>query len=214
MQILLCAATEREIAPTIKFIEATNLAVDVLITGVGLPSSVYAITKKVCAQKPSFIIQAGIAGCISKQLSLGDVVVVESDTVGDLGVEEKEGFWSVFDMGFLNKEAWPWQDGKLTNNSKEYRYAGMPIVDAVTVNEVSTKPERINYYKEQLQATIETMEGAALHYVGLMENIPFMQVRSLSNFIGERDKAKWELPIAISNLNRELQRLLKNHFTL
>jgi futalosine hydrolase len=35
------------------------------------------------------------------------------------------------------------------------------------------------------------MEGAALHYTCLMEKIPFMQLRSISNYIAERDKSKW-----------------------
>lgn len=212
MQILLCAATEMEIAPTIKFLGATDFPVDVLITGVGLPASIYALTKKICTNKPKYILQAGIAGCFSKHLSLGDVVVVESETIGDLGVEEKSGFHSVFDMGFTDKHNWPWKDGKLTNSTKEYRHAGLTIVNAVTVNEISTNEGRINYYREQLHAAIETMEGAALHYAGLMENIPFMQIRALSNYIGERDKTKWHLHEAISNLNYELQRLFKNYF--
>jgi futalosine hydrolase len=53
------------------------------------------------------------------------------------------------------------------------------------------------------------MEGAALHYVCLQENIPFLQIRSISNRVGERDKAKWEFKEAIKNLNKELAVLLK-----
>lgn len=52
------------------------------------------------------------------------------------------------------------------------------------------------------------MEGAALHYVCLIEKIPFMQIRSLSNFVGERDKSKWRMKEAITNLNKELETLL------
>jgi futalosine hydrolase len=48
------------------------------------------------------------------------------------------------------------------------------------------------------------MEGAALHYVCLQENIPFVQIRSVSNYVGERDKTKWKIQEAIENLNREL----------
>jgi futalosine hydrolase len=48
------------------------------------------------------------------------------------------------------------------------------------------------------------MEGAALHYVCLMENIPFLQIRSISNYAGQRNKAKWNFNDSIQNLNREL----------
>ena len=82
------------------------------------------------------------------------------------------------------------------------------VVDGVTVNEISTRNSVINYYRDQLGAVSESMEGAALHYVGLKEKIPFMQLRSLSNFAGERDKKKWKMQESISNLNRELEVLL------
>ena len=83
----------------------------------------------------------------------------------------------------------------------------MTIVNAVTVNEISTDEKRIEFYRNSLGADIESMEGAALHYVALSENIPFLQMRSLSNFVGERDKNKWVMDIAIANLNLELQRI-------
>jgi futalosine hydrolase len=56
------------------------------------------------------------------------------------------------------------------------------------------------------------MEGAGLHYVALMEKLPFLQIRSVSNFIGERDKTKWEMKKSITNLNRALQQLITKHF--
>jgi futalosine hydrolase len=57
------------------------------------------------------------------------------------------------------------------------------------------------------------MEGAALHYVALCEKIPFLQLRAVSNYVGERDKNKWALREAIANLNMELQRILIKLFT-
>jgi futalosine hydrolase len=78
----------------------------------------------------------------------------------------------------------------------------------VSINEITTLPSRIEHYKSSLGATVESMEGAALHYVGLMENIPFLQVRSLSNFVGERDKSKWHIKEAIENLNKELIQII------
>ncbi len=50
----------------------------------------------------------------------------------------------------------------------------------------------------------ESMEGAALHYVCLMEKIPFLQIRSVSNITGERDKSKWKLKEARESLHKSL----------
>jgi futalosine hydrolase len=52
------------------------------------------------------------------------------------------------------------------------------------------------------------MEGAALHFIGNLEDIRYLQLRALSNYIGERDKKKWLLKEAINELNKELERLL------
>ena len=53
------------------------------------------------------------------------------------------------------------------------------------------------------------MEGASLHFIGRDLTIPFMQIRAVSNYVGERDKTKWKIDLAISNLHNELTKLLK-----
>ena len=52
------------------------------------------------------------------------------------------------------------------------------------------------------------MEGAALHYICLQEEIPFVQIRTVSNYVGERDKTKWKIKEAFENLNDELLKLI------
>jgi futalosine hydrolase len=59
---------------------------------------------------------------------------------------------------------------------------------------ISTSAEKINVFAEKYNADIESMEGAALHYVCAMQQIPFIQIRGISNMVGERDKTKWKIP--------------------
>lgn len=212
MRILLCAATEMEIAPTIKAIEENDWPVDVLITGVGLTAATYSITKAVLQNRPAEMVQAGIAGSLNPAIPLGEVLVVESDTIGDLGVTESGVFKSVFQMGFADADGHPWFRQRLFSNSKGHKHWGLLITDGVTVNEVSTDPDRIRYYNETLHAGVESMEGAALHYVGLMEDVLFTQLRAVSNYAGERDKSKWVVQEAVANLNYHLQRLFNIEF--
>jgi futalosine hydrolase len=54
------------------------------------------------------------------------------------------------------------------------------------------------------------MEGAAFHYVCLLERINFLQLRAISNRVGERDKSKWKLKESIENLNKELLNIIEN----
>jgi futalosine hydrolase len=210
MKILLCAATEIEIAPTMKHLQSyKDGAIEALITGVGLMASTYALTKAATSYQPDLIIQAGIAGTLDANLELGKVVAVRQETVGDLGVQEGESFKSLFDLNLLGTEVYPWSKGVLSNSNKILSECDLSVVDGVTVNEISTKDETITYYRNVINAQVESMEGAALHYVGLMERIPFLQIRSLSNFTGERDKTKWAMQKAVTNLNDALQRILK-----
>ena len=209
MQLLLCASTEFEIGPAIEFIREENIQnVDILITGVGMMTTTYSLTKTVFNKRPDFILQAGVGGCLDQKLPLSKIVLVENENIGDLGVEENGIFKTLFDLKLLERNAAPWTNGKLSNNVEVLKSTGLTIVDGVTVNEISTNKERINYYKNQLNASVESMEGAALHFVALQEKIPFLQMRSLSNFVGERDKSKWVMDVAIAHLNVELKRIL------
>ena len=38
----------------------------------------------------------------------------------------------------------------------------------------------------------------------LQENVSFLQIRSISNYVEERNKDNWDIPIAIKNLNSTL----------
>jgi futalosine hydrolase len=42
-----------------------------------------------------------------------------------------------------------------------------------------------------------------------MENIPFLQLRTISNYVEVRDKSKWNIPLAVTNLNNTLLALLQ-----
>jgi len=57
----------------------------------------------------------------------------------------------------------------------------------------------------------ESMEGAALHYVCISENVPFVQIRSISNYIGERNKQKWDMMNSIVNVNEALIKIINNY---
>jgi futalosine hydrolase len=208
MSILLCAATELEIRPTAEFLRKEGLPVEVVVTGVGLAAAVYRITRAALDRKPSVMIQAGVAGSLDPKLELGRTVAVRSEIIGDEGVEENGSFRSLFRLGLAGPDEFPYTGGKLVNGGALIGQTGLPLADGVTVNEISTSRGRIEYYRS-LGASSESLEGAALHYVALLEGIPFLQLRSFSNFIGERDKSKWMMAEAIANLNLHLQKLIK-----
>ncbi|MDB5200269.1 MAG: futalosine hydrolase [Chitinophagaceae bacterium] len=204
MKILLVASTQLEIEPFIKL----NNNIDILICGVGIPSTVYQLTKKLLQEKYDLVIQAGIAGSFSKKIKNGDVIAVEQDVFGDIGVEEDKKFKTIFDFGFEDENKYPFKKGWLINTSEILQASHLKKVKAVTINKINDRKRQTKQLKEIFNAEVESMEGAAFHFVCLQQNISFIQVRSISNSVGERDKTKWKLKDAIENLNRELIKLV------
>lgn len=210
MSCLIVSATSFEIKPFLHILRSSQdeslarMEIDVLITGVGLLPAAYAIGRQILIKRPALIIQAGIGGCFSRKVPLGSVVVVARDTVADLGVMEDGKWRSVFDMELTGPRNFPWYDGWLVNGSEMLQKSKLPRVSAISVNEVSTSKQKIKAFKDLYDPVVESLEGAALHYVALMENIPFLQIRALSNYVGERNKSKWQLDESVSSLNAAL----------
>lgn len=206
MNVLIVAATDFEIEP---FIQQKKKA-DILVTGFGIPATIFNLTKKLMSKNYDLAIQAGIAGTFNETFSLSEVVVVKEDCFGDIGMEEKGRFYSLFDNGFLKENEFPFSDGKLFNHSKILEKNSLSKAKAVTINKISDDIFHNKMIHEKFNSEIETMEGAAFHYVCLQQKINFLQLRSISNKVGERDKSKWKLKSSIDNLNNELIKIIGN----
>ncbi len=206
MKILVVAATQQEIAPFIK----ENNNIETLICGVGIPSTVYHLTKKLLQEQYDVIIQAGIGGSFSKKIKNGEVVAVEQDIFADIGAEENKKFKTVFELGFGNENEFPFTNGYLINTSEILHLSNLKKVNAVTINKINDRKKRSTLLKKMFNAEIESMEGAAFHFVCLQQSVQFLQLRSISNKVGERDKTKWSIKDAVENLNIELLKLISN----
>ena len=68
---------------------------------------------------------------------------------------------------------------------------------------VSNKYDRFR----QVAADVETMEGAAFFETCLRHGVPFAEIRAVSNFTGERDHARWDIPLALRHMEAALQTL-------
>jgi futalosine hydrolase len=216
MKMTVVAATRFEIAPTIQFLEEQELNVsdqwEFLITGIGSMLTTWTLARHLSTSKPSLMIQAGIGGSFTNLLPPGSVVMVQEEFMADLGVEEKGIFRDIFDMQFLSRNEHPFQEGGLKNSRiSKWSTDQIPLANGVTVNEITTNQQRINQLREKYSASVESMEGAAFHYAALKENIPFLQLRAISNFVGERDKNNWQLRQSIDSLNQVLQNLIIEH---
>lgn len=195
MSVLIVAATNYEIAP---FLDQFPTA-DYLITGVGSPIAMYHLLEKVNEKKFNLMIQVGVAGSYSNKFSLGDAVVVKKDCFADIAVIENKVMKSVFDLGLADENEFPFKEGWLLNDTDFIQNKNG--LTALTVNLLSEEPTHINYLLKKYDADIESMEGAVLHYIGIKKKIPFIQIRGISNRVGERDKSKWKITESIESSN-------------
>lgn len=209
INILIATATTKEIAPFLEYYRNHELQnIDILITGVGLAASTYHLTRQISLKRPGLIVQAGLAGCFNKKIPLSTVLAVQKDVIADEGVLEAGQLKTVFDLKLSSANKYPFSGGWLINKSAAFKKMKLQKVKSVSVNQVSVSPDMIRLIKKKFDPITESMEGASLHYVALMEKIPFIQIRAVSNYIGERNKKKWNFKEAIINLNKELIRII------
>ena len=214
MNILIVAATPFEIAPFVSQLEQSykktgkiayrkgDLSVQVLVTGIGLTHTAYALGRYLGSVKIDLAINIGIAGAFDRNLQLGQVVHVTEDSFADLGIEQADAsFQNLFDAELIEPNTFPFLDGKLKNqvgNQADF----LPKVIGTSVNTVhGSAASIVDFQKQNPTVQIESMEGAAFFYARLPEKIPFLQIRSISNYVEKRDKSNWNIPLAIENLN-------------
>ena len=206
MKVLLAAATPQEIKPFLEKSKTHN-SWDVCITGVGLMAATFSLTKALLEKKYDFVLQAGVAGSFDPAYPPGALAVVQKEYLGDLGAEDHFVFKDIFELGLLGQDEMPFQKKALVNAMAGCPFQEMPpAVAAITVHTVSGHVPTIAARAEKFGAVLESMEGAALHYVCLKLGIPFLQLRAVSNFVEPRNRNNWQLPLAIKNLNEQLMK--------
>ena len=212
-KILVVAATAKEIDHFIGLTRTGQYTnVDILISGIGLTASTYHLCKQLAIKKYDLVIQAGVAGSFDLRISPAEVVTVKQDTIADQSVVELEKLKTLFDLKLVPQDQHPYRKGWLINPHKEIlKKRTLKMVKGVSVNQISTSKQMIKFYRDRFDPVTESMEGAALHYVCLLENVPFLQIRSISNYIGERNKKNWNMMESIINLNDALVRIINNY---
>jgi futalosine hydrolase len=223
-KILLVTATGFEVQPTLDFFGCSVAALqglgvpgayiegatfDCLVTGVGQLQCAAHLMSRLSEAKYSLVVQAGVAGSFSERYPKRSVVVVGEELLGDCGAEAGDAFLEIGDMGLLPKEGAPFRDGVLRAvQPAQVGLLGLPSVRSVTVNRTLAHPKSIEWIRQRFSPDIANMEGAALFYVCLLKDVPFVQIRSISDMVGPRDKASWDLSGAIGALNPHVIRLL------
>ena len=221
MKILIVSATWLEVkmlADELEFIdESTHLLkkyrlngtqIDILITGIGTTFTAFHLTNALRDKKYNFVINVGIAGSLTGELNIGDVVSVVSDEFADLGIEKENEFLTLFETGFMDENEFPFEHGIL-KATESNGFFELKKVRGITTNISHGRTSSIADIKSKFTAQIESMEGAVVLYVCNWFGVPCFQIRSISNFVEPRDSAKWNIPLALEKLNDAVLDVLK-----
>ncbi len=220
MNILIVSATENEILLFKDFVlknksnlqlDKQHIDIDFLITGIGILNTAYSITKKICKKKYNLIINAGIAGAFNSKLKMGSIVNVTQQTFGDFGIDDDNTFKTIFDINLIDKNSYPFESAIINNNYLPPFIKDLQKVSGITVNTVSGSINKINVLNNKFKADIETMESIAVFYICKKENINFIELRTISNYVEKRNKKNWKIDLAIKNLNNYLISIFKNN---
>lgn len=196
MDILVVAATEAEILPFLGLSPQQRQGIDTLVTGVGMVATALAIGQRLASTRYDLLLNVGIAGSFDKLIALGEVVCVVQDTFSELGVEDGDQF--------INSELLGLAQCTFISDQMHTMLHGLRKCRAITVNTVHGNEHTINEVVNRLNPDTESMEGAAVFQAGHHFGVPVIQVRAISNYVERRNKANWQLPLAIDNLNRWL----------
>lgn len=225
MRILVVSATPFEVEPLVRrlrHVSDTGLRtssyvfreheIDVLASGVGMVATAAWCSRAFAAEHYDLALNVGVCGSFEASIPAGMVVHVTADRIAELGAEDGDGFLTVHQLGLLDENEFPFENGMLVNAAPPplEPLADLRPVTAITVNTVHGSEHTIAAVRERFQPQVETMEGAAFMYASLMAGVPFAQVRAVSNRVERRNRAAWRMEDAIRALGEQSVRLLES----
>lgn len=177
---------------------------DVLVAGVGSAAAA-ANTATTLATAPhtySLVVNAGIGGGFAGRAEVGSLVVASEIIAADLGAQTPDGFCSLDELGFGSTRVRV--DAHLvTTVATALRTAGLPVTTGpiLTVSTVTGTAETALELASRVPgATVEAMEGYGVATAAYNHGVPVLEIRSISNPVGPRDRAAWRIKEALDML--------------
>jgi futalosine hydrolase len=218
VRILIVAATKPEIAPLLARMHATPADcafvdcythgahdVDVVITGVGMVATAAWCARALARTAYDLALNLGVCGSFDPFFDPGTVVHVLSDRLAELGAEDGERFLTLPELELPGESEFVNPDPPSNPEIDQ-----LPTVAGITVNTVHGSNNSIAAITERFSPQVESMEGAAFMTTCLMHQVPFAQIRAVSNIVERRNRDAWKMAEAIVNLNATALRILEH----
>jgi futalosine hydrolase len=193
--ILLACAVAKELA----FWKPRD-GVELLVTGVGPVEAATSVARALAQQRYKLVVSAGIAGAFDGAAKVGDGVVVESERIE---LDREDGTPIVLPDGLQVVDSATACDPLL---SAKLAGAGYPGLRGITVSRVTTT-EATAQRLAASGAQVETMEGFAVMRSAQIAGVHAVEVRGISNRVGDPQRSGWDFTAGTSGLQRVLNSL-------
>ncbi len=181
-------------------------------TGVG-PVAAAATTAMALAQGEfRGVVHLGIAGSFDLAAApLGGVVVATHETWPEYGVRRNDG--TITPLTFpmhprLPRPSLPLDPTAAADAMGLALDPSWVWGPALTVAGVTGDTALASAYHYRFQALIESMEGFGVAFAAHLAGVPCLEIRTIANAVGERDKDRWNIPLALEALSQAAQLLL------
>ncbi|MBW7476101.1 futalosine hydrolase [Paenibacillus oenotherae] len=175
---------------------------DVVAAGVGTARAAAGTAAALAAGGYRLVISAGIGGGFEGRAAVGTVVVASKVIAADLGAETPEGFLSLDELGFGSSCIAV--DVTLADTvAAALKQAGLPASTGavLTVSTVTGTGETASeLIRRNPDAAAEAMEGYGAAVAAKRLGLPFLELRTISNAVGPRDRSAWRIKEALEVL--------------
>ncbi len=200
--------------------------VALLHSGIGKVNAASAVTALLETVAPEALIVIGCGGAYPDSgLAPGDLALASEELLADEGVLTPQGFVDFATLGFpLLDKGGPVMEQRFAADSRLLA-AARPLLSAaatangaklvtgplVTVSTCSGTDQAAQAMVRRTAGICENMEGAAIAQVCRLYEVPFLELRGISNRVENRDLARWNLAGAANIAQHALMAYLRGH---
>ncbi len=153
----------------------------VAVCGVGKVNAARTAEAMIIAFNPRLIINTGVAGGLSDNLSIGDIVISEKVLQHDFDTSplgDPKGYLSTPPLVYIPAEE---VTAKLLKASAEKLGFNAVLGTIASGDQFIWKPEQKEFITSEFGASCAEMEGAAIGHVCYLSGVPFVVIRAISD---------------------------------
>lgn len=209
--------------PEVYTCRAGHRPVVIATTGIGKVNAASVTSSLILQWQPELVINTGCAGAYPEAgLKVGDLALAVSEVFGDEGVMTPEGWQGLECIGipvleikgerYFNEIPLSFS---VAEKAGQFAVAlDLPLRRGrfLTVSTCSGTERRGRELYDRFSAPLcENMEGAAVALVAMQYGVDCLEVRGVSNLVEDRDLSRWDIALAVEQVQRFILKFLESY---